>query len=64
VCRKSVLQNDAGTPLNIAIVEKNWDIVKTIIKSGADVNLVSKNGKLSVEVCVEKLNYEMMQEHP
>jgi hypothetical protein len=35
-------------------VEKNWDIVKTIIKSGADVNLVSKNGKLSVEVCVEK----------
>jgi hypothetical protein len=45
-------------------VEKNWDIVKTIIKSGADVNLVSKNGKLFVEVCVEKLNYEMMQEHP
>jgi predicted component of type VI protein secretion system len=40
------------------------DIVKIQIESGADVNLEDVKGNLPVEVCVEKLNSEMMQEHP
>jgi ankyrin repeat protein len=40
------------------------DIVKFLIESGADVNLADMDGNLPVEVCVEKLNSEMMQEHP
>jgi ankyrin repeat protein len=40
------------------------DIVKFLIEGGADVNLADKNGNFPIEVCVEKLNSEIMQEHP
>jgi ankyrin repeat protein len=36
--------NDAGTPLNIAIREERWDIVKFLIHNGADVNLTDIYG--------------------
>jgi ankyrin repeat protein len=36
--------NDAGTPLNIAIREERWDIVKFLIQSGADLNLTDIYG--------------------
>jgi ankyrin repeat protein len=55
--------NDAGTPLNIAIREERWDIVKFLIHNGADVNLTDIYGNFSVELCTQKLNSEIMQEH-
>jgi ankyrin repeat protein len=51
-------------PLTRAITKGHSDIAKFLIESGADVNLADKYGNLPTEVCVEKLNFEMMQEHP
>jgi ankyrin repeat protein len=64
---------ERGAPLNVvsrsthlsrAIARGNLDIAKYLIKSGADVNLTSEYGNLPVEMCIKKLNSEMMQEHP
>jgi ankyrin repeat protein len=52
------------TPLTRAIKRGYLDIAKYLIENGADINLVCKYGNLPVEVCVEKLNSEMMQKHP
>jgi ankyrin repeat protein len=51
------------TPLTRAIRRGYLDIAKYLIESGADVNLADKNGNFPIEVCVEKLNSEMMQEN-
>jgi ankyrin repeat protein len=54
----------SGTPLIRAIMRGHLNIARILIKSGADVNLGDECGKVSVEVCIEKLNFEMIQEHP
>jgi ankyrin repeat protein len=52
------------TPLTRAIKRGYLDIAKCLIESGADVNLADSYGTFSVEVCVDKINFEMLQEHP
>jgi ankyrin repeat protein len=48
------------TPLTRAIMRGHLNIAIILIKSGADVNLGDECGKVSVEVCIEKCNSEMM----
>jgi ankyrin repeat protein len=52
------------TPLTRAIKRGYLDIAKCLIESGADVNLADSYGTFSIEVCVDKINFEMLQEHP
>jgi ankyrin repeat protein len=54
------LNDGHGTPLNIAIQKEFWDIAKFLIESSADVNLPDKTGNFPINVCMENLNFDIL----
>jgi ankyrin repeat protein len=51
---------DGFTPLMYAVLNENIEIVKILIKNGADVNSISKYGKTALVIAQEMKNKEIM----